>query len=358
MNRKILAILIFALLLFPHLLFAAITASYVPNHPLYLQPFNELRTTLYGGGQNPYQNKMAIYLGRFTIDTGNERIRNIRLTSPIDNNIFFKGPKLNNTLDQEFGFGAKAILHNNGQYKDASNLWEGLNNPIHPINTYMQGIITIDFFLISDENANFFIPQGTYYHVRGLIGTFSLGYSTTDDRYWDANFNPFVGEDNKPLPDLPFLGSGGNFPDEDIDYDDPPEITYNLTIQEQSDGFTLSDAIGTQNKALVAQAQLTVNHMPQNSTSSVDLAFTSANHSSQFLLSQNLNGDSHTIPYSLIFDTTPVNYGEGVRWGSLHTGLRTKNIYVTNIPAAAAETALSGTYQDTIYVTITPVDTI
>lgn len=357
MQKRTLLLTFALLFLLSPLLFSAVEASYTAAFPLYLQPYETLHTNLYGGGSMPFPDEMAIYLGRFTINTGNETVRNFRLVSPISSEFQFTGP-LGNNPKQVIGFRPKAqLVHNGVLATSITDLWHGASNPIEPRNTPLEGIITIDFYLVSYADADEFEEGGYYTHSQGTFGTFALGYSTSTTDFWSASYDPVVGNDGKPLPPLPILATGTDVADDPVQYEDPKPIACQFSIVEMPGDFPINNAVGS-NTALVARAELTMLNLSGATTHQIDLTFTNAEQSSQFALKQTNGNPPHTIPYSLLFGSTPIYAGDTTRWEGLINGTQHKDIFITGIDQQDAETALAGTYQDTIYVHITPVDTI
>lgn len=363
MKKRTLLLTFLLFFLLSPLLFSAVVASYMPASPLYLQPYQKLHLALYGDGSGgDFPNKMAIYLGRFNIDTQGEIVTNFRIISPISTaHISFIGPIVGNpSYDVYFYPIAQLVYNNGGTLAPFTDVYHANGvNPIKPSNTPMQGIVTIDVFLVAKyyPNVDFFTPGGTFTHNRGTFGTFSLGYSTSSQGEWSETYSPVVGENGEPLSELPVLAAGTNDPDEPIQYEDPEPIACQFSIQEMPGDFPIYNAVGA-NAALVAKAELTVLNLGAVTTHQVDLTFTNAEQSSQFALKQTNGDPPHTIPYSLLFGSTPIFAGDTTRWEGLINGTQYKDIFITGIDQQDAETALAGTYQDTIYVQITPVDTI
>ncbi|MDY0304723.1 MAG: hypothetical protein RBQ65_08820, partial [Sphaerochaeta sp.] len=64
-------------------------------------------------------------------------------------------------------------------------------------------------------------------------------------------------------------------------------------------------------------------------------------------------------PYTLLFGNEEVEPGMVIDWDGLKNGqMAARAIQVTNISQHATSTLLSGTYRDTIYINITPKDTV
>lgn len=113
----------------------------------------------------------------------------------------------------------------------------------------------------------------------------------------------------------------------------------------------------------VAKAQITLtgNYSPTNN--SIYISFTSENGKSNeefHLWHQSPNIETY-IPFRLFFGDSllPVEYGVPNNWSGLTNGTTfTKNLHVGWIEEQAVLSSMGGVYSETIYVNITPTDTI
>lgn len=297
--------------------------------------------------------------GRYTINTNGETIYSLGVHTNISDPIFFKG-KTTWGEGSTVGFQAKAILKC-GTIFTKSDLWQGLKNPIHPQATPLKGTITIDFYLISNNNASIFIEDETFTHVSGTtVGTFYVSYLTDKDTgFWGNNNIPIQGEDGQPIPAQPYLESGTATPQEEIPYGDPPDnVHYEFSIFNEQP-IELLSACGTE-KAQAATAQVTVSNGDPSKSYGITLTFTNLNNTPPFkmTLSDNLP-DPPSIAYQLFFNDTLVTApGGSADWDNLSNSTFTKHIYVTGVNETTANSLPQGTYKDIVYVSITPNDTI
>jgi len=138
-----------------------------------------------------------------------------------------------------------------------------------------------------------------------------------------------------------------------------PTVYASLTIEQTPDqaSISLPEAAGS-NKIKVGVARITLSGFQSTDTYGVSISFTDGNGSptSQFRLKHaQLN---EYIPFGLRLDSQVIENGEPVNWNTLSYGSNnTKNLNVTGIDYATAQTSLSGLYSDDIYVTIMPLDT-
>lgn len=170
--------------------------------------------------------------------------------------------------------------------------------------------------------------------------------------------------------DIPFTKGSNPLPFFDIDYNagasnflngDAPDHTVFISLSiEQSPSqasINLLDAIGN-SKAMVGSARLTLSGFDSPSEQGVTLAFADGNGSTDtnFLLKHS-EAPSY-IAFTLYLGGTKVYRTVPIPWGNLAFGnSNVKDLEVGGISALDAESALSGTYSDTIWVTITPLDT-
>jgi hypothetical protein len=343
------------LIILPSLLIAGVTATYT-TYPLHLESYNSIYVDTYEGtGTNHYQNLMAMHMGRCTIDTNGETIKNFALFSNVSNEFTFEGPTKNNpAVDVSIGFHAVAILRYGTQLYN-SNLNQGYKNPINPTDTSMTGIITIDFYLISYEPATIFIENANYAHTSGTVGTFSVSYSD-DSNFWNAEWEPVVDENNQPIPAKPYLESGTEIPQNDIPYGDP-KFHSSFVILNNEEEFDISKAIGS-NMADLATAKVTISNADTTKPCGVRLTFTNQTNTEHFLMKHENASVSQTIAYKLFFNGSIIDSGDSVDWDGLSNGLFTKDIKVTQIKKSDVDKLLEGTYRDTITVTLTPKDSV
>jgi len=351
-SRKLFAVIITTLLTAS--LSAAVTATYAATPVLHFQRFNDIYQQRYGGvGGNPFADTLATHIGTFTINTDGTTVRNLSLNSSHDYNFFFSGPR-GNDANASFGFFLGSVV------KFANQLWgtslnQGLRNPIQPSGYAMNGTITVDFYLVSWEGAIYFVEGGSYTHTSGKLPPFSIAFSTGSD-YWNASFDPMSVDGGVPGQTLPFLHNGSEtFPDEEINYGDPPElVSYSFSIINKQ-SINLSDAVGSL-KAKVAEAQITVSNGVANKNYDVNVTFTNQTNTNPFQLTMKNVTNPPTIPYSLYFNNQSVTPGMPIPWNGLKNGTKTLDILVTGVSTNNANLALAGYYQDTIVVNIVPIN--
>lgn len=344
------------LLILPSLLAAGVIATYT-TYPLHLESYNSIYAGKYEGiGTNHYQDLMAMHMGRCTIDTGGETLQNLALFSNISNEFSFSGRTWWNPQSlTSLGFHAVAILKYESQLYN-SNLNQGYKNPINPTDTSMTGDITIDFYLISYNPASVFIENEAYSHTSGTIGTFSVSFSTGDEDFWNAEWEPVVDESNQPIPAQPYLGSGEETPEESVPYGDP-KFHSSFVILNNEEEFDISKAIGKK-KAYIATAQVTISNADTTKPCGVRLTFTNQTNTDTFMMRHEDESVSQTIAYKLFFNGSTIDSGDSADWDDLSNGVFSEPIKVTQIKKSDVDNLLEGAYRDTITVTLTPKDSM
>ena len=220
-------------------------------------------------------------------------------------------------------------------------------------------MIILDFFLVSYNPARVFIENEKYTHESGTVGTFSISFSSENIDFWNADFDPVVGENGQTLLEQPYLESGAIIPEEEIPYGDPTEYShYDFTIIDNQDHFDLFSAIGNKT-AYLATAQVIVSNINATNTYGMTLAFTNQTNTDPFKMSLVGGSGSHYIEYKLFFNNTMVVPGIPIDWNEpVVNGTFIKAIEVTQIQESAVENLLEGTYSDTITVNLTPKDSM
>lgn len=345
------------LLLFPLSLQGAITATYDPAPVLFFEP-----------SISPLPaNRMVARLGTLTIDTGGDPLFDPNLlTVNMSYEFSFTGPMAwSNHWDtglplytEEASFFSLWAVSTVKGKKEANILFHEDNS--HPIVNTNGNVNTnpfiVDFYVVSHHELTKYKPGGDYRLTGGTLGNFQIGVANQGSGYQNGGVNiPVNG--SPPNSTTPILTPGTN-PENPIIYGDPPEQpTALLTIKEQS-AISLSQAIGG-STAKVAAAEIHMLNGQAGTQYAVDVVFTNLANTNPFrLVLQNGGSGFPTIPYALRFNNSAVVPGQAIRWQGLTNTPQSKDILVTGVAALAAQQALAGYYEDTIVVTIIPVDTI
>ena len=137
-----------------------------------------------------------------------------------------------------------------------------------------------------------------------------------------------------------------------------PTVYASLTIEQtpEESSFLLREASGTQAKT-VGLARISLSGYQSTNTYGVQIVFSDgyASQTPQFLLKHE-EIDTY-IPFTVLFGSESIENGKMTVWDNLVYGSsNTKILSVTGIDQSYAQTCVSGEYSDTIYVTITPLD--
>jgi hypothetical protein len=361
MRRYALATLI--LLTVVSALFGALSATYTPAEFISFKLGNEI-----SGPATP--------LGTFTTDdlvarigtivitaTGGSHLVHPRLVNYNSGSIFLVRGKVsgwNNDISiLEFHLWAKTSFRT-----DPFELWLGdEESPLHSWTktTITQNPFIADLYLVNHHEISLFIPGETYTLVSGSLGSFNIISITTPDG-WEPVYIPVNnqtlppggGPPTNPIP-IPVGGAGVPIPD--IPFGDDPlpvQLTYGLTIITESP-FLTSSAY-TPNSAKVATAQLFISGGQQNTTYKVDITFRNAANSPSFNLRLGGDPDGYAIAYALLFGNEEMTGGTATRWTPLSNGENLRDISVRILSPTTAQAAPSGSFQDVIYVEVTPVE--
>lgn len=224
---------------------------------------------------------------------------------------------------------------------------------------------TVDFYVLIAGIANPGLVAGAHFQFAtppgGALGNFTV---TT---YYTAWFLFFFQYTRSEAIDI--NGSSASVPYFTTDYTsgsanfininsvDPP-VYASLAIEQTPSqaSILLSQAAGSSKKK-VGLARITLSGFQGTGTYGVSIRFTDGheNQTTQFRLK---HVDLNTyIPFNIKLNTQPIDNGVPIEWTNLSYGnTNTKDLYVTGIDFATAQTSISGSYSDTIYVNITPLD--
>lgn len=341
----------------PLALHAAFDATYDPEPVLFFEPGTAPLST----------NKLVAKLGTLKIyrDSGPLHYPTLMATTTLSHEFWFTGPISpggggSNYQTDTVLFYLYAVSTTK-QGKVAIPLNDSQGN--HPLYTGRGNVnvnpFVVDLYLVSHLDLSWFKLGSLYTLSNGELGGFQVGASAGGSGY-NPGTDPYIPVNNDPaeIPTpTPILPPGVSPEDPDpIIYGDPSDIvdcTFSI-INEQS--FELYQAYGNQS-AVVATAQINLFNVAPNETYGVTLTFTNATDTYPFLMRlQGTMTNPPTIEYKLLFNNILIDPGDSVSWENLTDGTFSKDISVTGINPTAVQTRLSGSYSDTVYVTIVPID--
>lgn len=221
--------------------------------------------------------------------------------------------------------------------------------------------IKVEFYFVSWENSSVFVPGKEYKLVGGVIGNFNLAESSEGNIWNDPDYilldtqtiDPITNEPTNPVP---IIGDGPTttlpkpMPYVDAEH---PLPDYQFFIVNETP-ISLPNAYGPL-KTKVADARVSMLNGQSGETYKIHVNFTSINaQPDKFYLYLDGNHNLYGIPYDLDFEGIPVVPGADIPWEGIPSiGPVERSINVTGINKQNAESAPSGTYQDSIYVNVT-----
>lgn len=235
--------------------------------------------------------------------------------------------------------------------------------------------LVVKIYLRAHHSADKYKPGAEFSLKIGSIGTFNFAVATegyninTIQDYVSINGQvvpPLILPLSPSNPSLPpatpisIIGTGGSSTTIPavpyVDEEHPLQVLqYLLSIIEEQE-INLPDAYDS-GKTEVAKAKIDLIYATPDEKYKVNINFNSFNaHLEDFHLHLDGNPNLYGIPYALEFDGDVVFPGQNILWEDIPASVSSeKTIYITGINQVVAESAPSGTYHDTITVTITAV---
>ena len=221
-------------------------------------------------------------------------------------------------------------------------------------------VFEVKFYFLSDHDASIYKPGAIYTMTSGTIGSFNVAVAATDNGIY-YNYVPkiYVSINGQTIP------PGGGPPQDPptvippgtpaLPYGDPPDnAIYGFSIiDEQS--FSLPDGYQA-NSTKIATALLNLSNTLVGRTYGVDITFSKLPGSSSFALRPTGSPSVYAIPYQLKFLGQAVVKDVSMPWTPLSDGINSQDILITGISPTVALAAPSGSYIDTIVVTIIPIE--
>lgn len=349
--KRLYALLAILLLLLPLSVGAAITVTYEPTPAFHFEPsFPPLDTGRLVG---------LIGTLTFTATEGSNLYQPVLMTTAMSFEFNFTGPmawsgpgQYNN--ESSF-FRLYAVSTANGK-TEAVVMWHGNNAQMLRSGTEQitTNPLVVKLYVQSHHPLSLYKPGGTYVLTTGTLGGFQLVMANTTGGYNSGGTTALSVNGATPTTNTPVLAPGTN-PSAPIVYGTPPPPVQHAFSIINKQTINLLNAVGNL-KAKVAEAQITVSNGLANTNYDVNVSFTNQTNTSPFLLAMKDVTNPPTIPYSLYFNSRTVNPGEAIVWNGLKNGTKTLDIMVTGVSSTHANLALAGFYQDTIVVTIVPIN--
>lgn len=362
MNKRATALLLLlSLTLLP--MMAAITAEYTPANSL---AFNK--------GTYPFSTTHFVaHLGTLTIraTAGETLYQPAMVNANIDRRFQFKGPvtwwSQGNppvpvyTENYVSGFSLAAVTTELG-VTGYRKLW--LDDGIEPLTTTTNAlgvsVFEVKLYFLGEQPSSIYKPGAIYTMVSGTLGSFNVAMATTNLGIF-INYIPNIyvpiGTQTIPPGGGPPLNPPQVIPPgtPSLPYGDPPlTVGYGFSITDES-AFLLPNGYLT-NSTSIANANLVLSNSVTGTTYGVEIQFSKLTGSTSFALRPTGNALGYPIPYQLKFLGQTVIKDVPIPWTPLSEGANIQSILITGISPTIAEAAPSGTYKDTIVVTITPDD--
>lgn len=367
------------LLLFPTLLFGAITAVYTPEPYLVLQ-----------AKPGPFTSDMTFgaKLGTLIVTTTDgDKIYapTWGSTDEVSNDVILSG-LMRSYLGGPFKedthkFHIMSVAYPEG-YPGTPTI-RVVQSPHSPIvswfpNTVNANPFRVELYLMSTNSTNqHTIPvwrPASYFHLNTaytLPATFNpiFSFISANDPWMNVGWmmdngepdpshgsyvsvNGVAGPNSTPIVDPTAYTDPDNPGQPGMTYGDPPQmVSYSVSLTNQSISFNLADAIGTNRKdvntmtIIVANGKVGTNYSQQ-------VIFTDTSGFSNFRLLPE-QGGSASIPFNLFFGGTQVPKGTPFLWNTLQNGSNNiKTIQIGGIDQNAIDSLASGTYSATISVEI------
>jgi hypothetical protein len=333
-------------------------------------------TATYQSDSNPYFTKgsslpfdsddFILHLGTLTFHSSDGKLYDPSLTNiTVPNSVDIVGPMTwysNSSgavyTDDSISNSRVMAVYTNPKTgsKETNEIWgNAVTWPITDINGNLNTTsFVVDFYLVSYQTSDHYKPGGTYtLNPAPPIGEFNVAVADNGSGIYSSS--TAVSLNGSTTTKVPLLSSGIT----SIEYTDAGSSSdeiYLFSILD-NDEFSVSDAIGSASTK-VATAQLSISNGTTGETYAVTVTFSDSGNNQTFELKLDGTDEDHTIPYYLEFLGQQVLGGDPIDWDTLHAGTNEEDIKVTGINSYDEEQALSGTYQDTITVTVIPEDTV
>lgn len=213
-------------------------------------------------------------------------------------------------------------------------------------------------YLVSELALSRFKEGGTYTLFDGDLEGFQIRVVAKGNTFVPGDFDssPLVPINGLPADTPTPILPPGSSPEDPIIYGDPINTFYFTFAIINEQPFELDRGYST-GEALVATAEINLFNLASGQTYGVTLTFTNAADTPPFLMTlQETMANPPTIEYKLKFNGYELEPGDSAPWENLGNGTFSEYIYVTGISPSIGQTYLSGSYSDTVYVNITPID--
>lgn len=334
---------------------AEITADYVPDSYV-----------VFTTGSPPFlPTDFVAHLGTLTLNiTGNHLFNPSLIDLSLPNYFSFTGPVLTGgTYTQQTTHGA--ILCSVSKVKNKAPTISQLipPNTTLPLSTasgnYNTSVFVAELYILGSRDASKYKEGELYTITGGDIGAFNVGTTSSGSSSQTPEYVPVNGqeipEDGTPPPPVP-ISPATTVP---LPYIDPdhtsPDVQYFLSIIEET-SFDLQNVLQFNACPIIARAMLVLYQAVEGTTYGVNIQFSKLPGSASFALRPSEDPIGHAIPYQLSFRGQPVFKDSPIPWTPLSCGVNYENICIYSVSSAEANAAPTGSYEDTIVVTVSPIE--
>ncbi len=218
----------------------------------------------------------------------------------------------------------------------------------------------VNLFLVSKQTTPPSYIEGEALTIEsGELGSFNIKVSTSltpkVEEFISINgqtIPPGGGAPSDPPIELPLIGSGTPIPEIIFGDDDPPPVTFQVDVLEESP-FNLMQACDYTGVRVATMDVRVVNGV-QGEDYAIQVKFTNPQNSTSFSLRPQGKPNGYAIPYKLRFgDEYNIKGGDLYDWDDLVVnGFNSKDIKVYDINKTIADNAPAGIFEDTITVEI------
>ncbi len=334
---------------------ADITATYVPNSYV-----------VFTTGTTPFlPTDFVAHLGTLTLNiTGNQLFNPSLIDLSLPNYFSFTGPVLSGgTYTQQTTYGATLC-----SVSSVKNKGPTISELIPPQDTlplstasgnYNTSVFVAELYILGSRDASKYKEGELYTITGGDIGAFNIGVtesgSSSDEPSYISVNGQEIPENGTPPTPVP-ISPATTVP---LPYISPdptsPAVQYFLSIIEET-SFDLENVLQFNTTPIIARALLVLYQAVEGTTYGVNIQFSKLPDNPSFSLRPSGNPSGHAISYQLSFLGQPVIKDDPIAWTPLSSGPNYENIHIFSVSSTEANAAPSGTYEDTIVVTISPIE--
>lgn len=347
--KKIRCILLFFFLIVSSVSAAEITTSYAQTSPITWSSNNHEEVYLTG--------TLNAHLGQLTIDIPSDQKTQSFFFTGLGSYTYcnvtgmtFWGSKQTTSAALVY------VVKVDGIYQGSSLVWSGQgDNAIQSIlgngNNRKGSVITIDYYLKVNADQ-FFFKEGNTLTIDTDLALSKIGYSTTGNIWQEESrvILPLNGGGGYDEDSYEIINGGVSKDHIESTYGDVKQLDVLFDIINTAEDIDFNEAVGSQKRKI---ADMEVLITGEAKTYDLSVTFDDAKGGSEFLLTH--KGGMNTIPFDLYAGYDQISKGVAYYgWSGIEEGATSlKELFVSGIDAATAQTSVAGTYSDTITISLT-----